>query len=120
MREVVQLSLNLISFVDLNLRFVHLGWEILRVFQTFGFPLFDYSIIFGLVPVEKIEHVIEFGWCDFRPNDDFFPVSEATTVMEWRNGESIVHVLQLLLSGQCILDEVGVKAAQTEDENAEH
>ena len=115
----MQLSLDLISLVDLNLRLVHLSWEVLRVLQTFGFPLFNYSIILGLVPVEKIEHVIEFGWRNCWPNYDFFPVSEATTMMEWRDWEPVVHMLQLLLSRQCILHEVRVKTAQAEDENAE-
>ena len=117
MRHILQLPLDLVGFVDLDLCLVHLSWEILRV--TFGLFLLNYSIILRFVPVEQIKHVIEFCRSDSWPNNDFFPVSKASTVVEWRNWEPIVHMLQFFLRGQCILNEVRVKAEQAKDENAE-
>ena len=106
--KVVTLSLESVRLIDLNLSFIHLSWKI--VCHTFLLLLLDYFVILSFISMGQVQHMIEPGRGNRWPYNDFFPVSEASTVMKGWYWESVVHMLQLFLGRQCILDEVRVKA----------
>ena len=97
-----------VGVMDLNLSFVHLCWEVVIFTSCFLFLLYLIENI--SIAMILVQHVIELSVSNCWPYNDFLPVCKATTVIEWRNGILVVHMLQLLLGSQTNLYQVGMEA----------
>ena len=102
-----------IRAVDLHASLVHLRRE-----HLIAFGLFDLIKCFSLL-VEEPQHVVQPGPGNAWPADDFRPIRHAPPMVEGRDWIAIVDVLQLLLSRQCLLDQVRMETTETEDKYAE-
>ena len=72
-----------------------------------------------LVLALEVEQVVESRVVDLGPTDHFLPVDAAAAMGIGRVGINVVNVFQFLLRGQRLLHQVGVEAAEAEDDPVE-
>ena len=63
--------------------------------------------------------MVKLGVSDRRPEDDFRPVGKVSPMVKRRDWVMIVHMLQLFLCCQCLLNQVSMETTQPEDKYAE-
>ena len=89
-----------IGRVKFNFLLVHLCWQNLVAF--FRFNLVECVT----VPMIDVQHMVKLGVSDRRPEDDFRPVGKVSPMVKRRDWVMIVHMLQLFLRSQCLLNQV--------------